>query len=161
MGLLRRNSLEADYTCYAPPLFLIRSRRAPRMKLDYLYPVWFILCISLGALLGNATGYGAFRGSVDGMFVAISPLLLLMVGLALMSLWRPLLPRCRCGKCPNRRTRYRRPADDDNIGARFQCPLCGRVYAASPGRFDDVAADGQIVPYLHHSKWGRWKRVQE
>lgn len=126
--------------------------------MNYLYPLWLILCISVGGLLGYMTGYGTFRGMTDGMFVAVLPLFLFMIGLMLMSLWRPILPACRCGKCPSKRFRYVRPTKDDQPGIRFQCSACGRIYVSSQGRFDEVSADGQMIPYLRHSRWGRWKQ---
>lgn len=127
--------------------------------MDYLYPAWFILCVTAGAVVGYLTEYGTFKGMTDGALVAASPLLLVMIGLALMSIWRPILPKCRCGECPRKNKRYVSPANDgQKIGIRVQCPVCGRIYATALGRFDEVADNGQIIPYMHHSKWGRWKR---
>ncbi|QLQ24426.1 MAG: hypothetical protein HZT41_05745 [Dechloromonas sp.] len=62
------------------------------MKLELLYPAWVILCAATGALLGNVNGYGTFRGLSDGVIVAMLPIFFLMIGLGIMSLWRPLLP---------------------------------------------------------------------
>ena len=127
------------------------------MKLEFLYPAWFILCTSAGAFLGNVTGYGTLRGLSDGAIVAMAPIFLLMAALAITSLWRPLLPPCRCGKCKQRKYRLAKQAGDTRQAIRYQCPECGRVYEPSNGRFDEVANDGRLVPYLSHSKWGRWK----
>jgi hypothetical protein len=128
-----------------------------QMNIERLYPLWFILCAAMGALLGSVTGYGAVRGLVDGLIVAASPLFLLMLALALMSLWRPVLPPCRCGKCTHKEYRHVSPASDIPSGIRFQCPECGRVYASSKERFDEITNDGRIVPYMRHTKWGRWR----
>ncbi len=128
------------------------------MNIERLYPIWLILCAATGALLGNVTGYGTVRGLADGMIVAVSPIFLLMLALALMSLWRPILPPCRCGKCNHKGYRYVSPASDNPSGIRFRCPECGRVYESSGGRFDEVSNDGHIIPYMRHSKLGRWKK---
>lgn len=76
------------------------------MKLELLYPAWVILCAATGALLGNVNGYGTFRGLSDGVIVAMLPIFFLMIGLGIMSLWRPLLPPCRCGQCNHKGYRY-------------------------------------------------------
>ena len=128
------------------------------MNIERLYPLWFILCAAIGAVLGNVTGYGTVRGLADGMIVAVSPIFLLMLALALMSLWRPILPNCRCGKCNHKGYRYVSPASHTPSGIRFRCPECGRVYESSRGRFDEVSDDGHIIPYMRHSKWGRWRK---
>lgn len=128
------------------------------MNIERLYPLWFILCAAAGALLGNVTGYGPVQGLVDGIIVAVSPLFLMMLAHGIMSLWRPIIPPCRCGKCTYKEYRYVSHASDDSSGIRFQCPACGRVYASSRGRFDEVSDDGRIVPYMCHSQWGRWRK---
>ena len=89
--------------------------------------------------------------------MAMAPIFLLMAALAITSLWRPLLPPCRCGKCKQRKYRLAKQAGDTRQAIRYQCPECGRVYESSSGRFDEVANEGRLVPYLRHSKWGRWK----
>jgi len=132
-------------------------RNGRKMKLEFLYPVWLILCTATGAALGHFTGYGTLRGLSDGVIVAMMPLFLLMLSLGIASLWRPLLPPCRCGKCSGRKYRLARQAGDTPQAIRFRCPECGRVYESSRGRFDEVADDGRLLPFLHHSKWGRWK----
>lgn len=128
------------------------------MRLEFLYPAWFVLCASIGAFLGNATGYGALRGLSDGVIVATMPIFLLMAALGVISLWRPLLPPCRCGKCRQRNYRLAERAGDARPATRYRCPECGRVYESSKGSFDEVTEDGCIIPYMHHSKWGRWRK---
>lgn len=127
------------------------------MKFERLYPIWFAMCAAVGAIVGNLTDYGAIRGLTDGMIVAVMPLLLMILAVLFMSLWRPPLPDCRCGQCKHKGYRYLGPTDDAHAGIRFNCPKCGRVYESFNGRFDEIAGDGHIVPYMHHSKWGRWK----
>ncbi len=127
------------------------------MKLEFLYPAWLILCSATGAVLGNVTGYGTLRGLSDGVIVAMMPLFLLMLALGIASLWRPLLPPCRCGKCSGRKYRLVRQVDDTRQAIRYRCPECGKVYESSNGRFDEVTDDDRLLPYLYHSKWGRWK----
>jgi len=127
------------------------------IRLEFLYPVWLVLCAATGAFLGNVTGYGTIRGLSDGVIVAMAPLFLLMLALGIASLWRPLLPPCRCGKCSRRKYRLARQVGEARQAIRYRCPECGRVYESSDGRFDEVADDGRLLPYLHHSKWGRWK----
>ena len=130
------------------------------MNLERLYPIWFILCASAGAVVGNLTGYGAIHGLTDGMMVAVSPLFLLMMGLLLMSFWRPILPPCRCGHSNHKGYRHVSPADDAKSGIRFECPKCGRAYELSKDRFDEIASDGHTIPYMRHTKWGRWRKAK-
>jgi hypothetical protein len=132
------------------------------VKLELLYPVWFILCASTGAWLGNVTGYGTVRGLADGLIVAASPLFVLMLALALMSFWRPILPPCRCGKCNHKDYKY---ADSSGLAetgrqTRWVCPECGRSYESCNGRFDELLNDGRIAPYVYHTKWGRWRKYE-
>jgi hypothetical protein len=132
------------------------------MKLDYWYPVWVILCACIGALLGNMTGYGTFRGMTDGVIVAMLPFFLLMVALSVMSRWRPILPPCRCGKCNHKAYRYVGSSDLADAGrqTRWLCPECERTYQSCKGRFDELLNDGRIAPYMSHTKWGRWRKYE-
>ena len=128
------------------------------MKIEHLYPGWVILCAGAGAVIGTRTGQGVVQGMVDGVFVAFLPIFLLMLVLWLMSLWRPILPPCRCGKCKHKQYRYVSCDDNGHRGVRFGCPTCGRVYEARQNRFDEVTDDGGIAPYMDHTKLGRWKQ---
>lgn len=131
------------------------------MNIERLYPIWFVLCAAAGATIGHATGRGALRGLTDGMLIAVLPLFLLGLMLLILRLWRPDLPTCRCGQCRSRGYRYVGRADgtSDDTPPRFGCPRCGRVYGLSGGRFDELADDGRTVPYMRHTKWGRWKQT--
>ncbi len=131
------------------------------MNFERLYPIWFILCALAGAIIGSVTGHGAIRGLINGMLAAASPIFLLTAAHLLLRLWRPDLPACRCGHCSSRGYKYIAPTDGPQAGAprRFQCPQCERVYELAGGRFDERAKDGSTVPYLYHTKWGRWKNT--
>jgi hypothetical protein len=126
------------------------------MNLEYLYPIWVLLCLAAGALIGSQTDQGVFRGMTNGIYVAFLPVFLLMLGLWLTSWWRPILPPCLCGKCKQKQYRLARPISESPAKVRFKCPECGRVYECSKGRFDEVVENDRLVPYLRHSKWGRW-----
>jgi hypothetical protein len=132
------------------------------MNIERLYPIWFVLCASAGAIIGSATGHGAIRGLTDGMLIAAAPIFVLVLAHLLLMLWRPDLPACRCGRCRHRGYRYVGSADDGKAGIphRFSCPRCGRVYELSDGRFDELANDGHTVPYMRHTKWGRWRKTE-
>lgn len=128
------------------------------MRIEHLYLVWVILCAAAGALIGAKSGHGILRGVSDGMFVAFLPLFLWMIVYWLMSSWRPLLPPCRCGKSRRQGYRHVGPEMSGRPGRCFRCHACGRLYESHDGRFDEVTDTGCIVPYMHHSRWGRWKR---
>lgn len=131
------------------------------MHLERLYPIWFVLCAAAGAATGHFTGQGAVAGLVAGMLVAALPLLALVVALALWMRWRPDLPTCRCGQCKARDYRYVAPDEGDRAGrpVRFSCPRCGRLYALSGGRLDEITSDGRAIPFFYHTKWGRWRKA--
>ena len=133
------------------------------MNLERAYPWWFAACASAGAIIGKLTGQGAIQGLVTGLLVAAAPLVLLVLGIAVQSAWRPILPPYRCGKCTHRQYRVApaAPGDADAPGAPvgFSCPECGRIYQASGASFDELAADGRVIPYMRHSPWGRWKKA--
>lgn len=128
------------------------------MNLEKLYPLWFILCTAAGASIGHFTGYGVLKGAVDGVFISWTPLFLLVLLLAFMSVWRPTLPSCRCGKSGRNAYRLAGVVSEAPRRVRFQCAACQRIYESSAGRFDEATGDGRLEPYMRHSKWGRWKR---
>jgi hypothetical protein len=132
------------------------------MNIERLYPIWFVLCASAGTIIGSATELGAIRGLTGGMLIAVFPLFLLGLTYLFLMLWRPTLPTCRCRQCNYKGYKYIGSTDGlqavDSI--RFRCPQCGRVYELSHDRFDELANDGCTVPYMHHTKWGRWKEIK-
>lgn len=130
------------------------------MKLEFLYPAWVILCASTGAWLGNVTGYGTLRGLSEGAIVSMLPIFLLMIALGIMSIWRPILPPCHCGKSNHKGYQYAGSSDVAETGrqTRWICLECGRPYRSCKGRFDEVLNDGRIAPYMHHTKWGYWRK---
>lgn len=147
--------------CFSTPQAVSQTRttsgaREAKMNIERIYPIWFVLCAAAGVVIGNATGHGAIRGVINGMLVAAAPLFLLILTCLLMRLWRPDLPTCRCGQCRCREYRYV-GQDEGGTSTRFSCPICGRLYELSGGRFDELAGDGRVVPYMRHTKWGRWK----
>jgi hypothetical protein len=129
------------------------------MNIERLYPIWFLLCASAGAVIGIVTGHGAIRGLTAGMLIAVLPLFLLGLTYPLLMLWRPNLPTCRCRKCNYKGYEYVGSADGPKAGGsvRFSCHQCGRVYELCHDRFNEVVNDGRTVSYMHHTKWGRWK----
>jgi hypothetical protein len=131
------------------------------MNLERLYPFWFVLCAIAGAIIGSLTGHGAITGLTGGMLIAALPLLALGLAHLMMTLWRPILPTCRCLKSNHKGYRYVEPADGLASGrsVRFGCAKCGRVYELAHDRFNELATDGRTVPYMHHTKWGRWKET--
>lgn len=131
------------------------------MNIERLYPFWFVLCASAGAIIGSLTGHGAIPGLTGGMLIAVLPLFLLGLTYLLLTLWRPNLPTCRCRQCNYKGYKYIGSTDGLQSGeyVRFSCPKCGRVYELSRDRFNELANDGRTVPYMHHTKWGRWKET--
>jgi hypothetical protein len=131
------------------------------MNIERLYPIWFVLCALSGATIGSVTGHGAIRGLTGGMIIAALPLFLLGLAYLLMMLWRPDLPNCRCRQCNYKGYVFDGSIDGLEAGGsvRFRCPRCGRVYELSIDRFNELADDGSTVPYMHHTKWGRWKET--
>jgi hypothetical protein len=132
------------------------------MKIERQYPIWFILCALAGAIIGSMNGYGAIRGMTDGMVIATLPLFLLLLTYPLLMLWRPTLPTCRCRQCNYKGYKYVGSVEGLQSGSsiRFKCPQCGRVYELSRDRFSELANDDRMVPYMHHTKWGRWKETK-
>jgi predicted RNA-binding Zn-ribbon protein involved in translation (DUF1610 family) len=132
------------------------------MNSERLYPIWFVLCALAGAVIGAVTGHGAIRGLTDGMLIAALPLFLLLLAYPLLILWRPTLPICRCRQCNHKGYKYVGPTDGLQVGGsvRFRCPQCGRVYELSRDRFSVLENDCRTVPYMHHTKWGRWKETK-
>jgi hypothetical protein len=130
------------------------------MKIEHLYPIWFILCAAAGALIGHFSGHGIIPGLTTAIMIAVAPIFLLILTHLLWMRWRPILPICRCGRCNHREYRYVE-STDGNTGriVRFSCPQCGRIYELSRNQFYEIAADGSIEPYMNHTKWGRWKNV--
>lgn len=132
-----------------------------KMNIERLYPICFILCAAAGAVIGKFSGHGIIRGLTDGMLIAALPVFLLIFGHLLWTFWRPILPACRCRQCNHRGYRYAGSTDNQTGGpVRFSCPKCGRVYEVSGNRFNELAADGSTIPYMHHSRWGRWKAAK-
>ena len=127
------------------------------MNMERLYPIWFVLCASAGATIGSVTGHGVIRGLTDGMLIAVLPLFMLGLTNLLLMLWRPILPTCRCRKCNYKGYKYVGSTDGGTIT--FRCPQCERVYELSCDRFNELANDGHAVPYMQHTKWGRWKET--
>ena len=69
------------------------------MNIERLYPIWFLLCASEGAVIGIVTGHGAILWATAGMSTAV--LLALLVG-ADASLFNALEAKpstCCCRKC--------------------------------------------------------------
>ena len=132
------------------------------MNIERLYPIWFVLCALTGVTIGSVTGHGTIRGLTVGMMIAVLPLFLVGLTYILTMLWRPDLPTCRCRQCNYKGYKYIGSTDDLPSGGsiRFGCPQCGRVYELSKDRFNELANDGRIVPYMHHTKWGRWKETK-
>jgi hypothetical protein len=132
------------------------------MNIERLYPIWFVLCASAGAIVGRVTGDGTIRGLVAGMLIAALPVFLLGLMYLLLMLWRPNLPICRCRQCNHKGYKYIDSADGHQTGVsiRYMCPQCERLYELSRDRFNEVANDGRIVPYMYHTKWGRWKKTK-
>ncbi len=132
------------------------------MKIERLYPIWFVLCASAGAIIGRMTGDGIIRGLIAGMLVAALPLFLLVLVNLLLMLWRPNLPTCSCRQCNQKGYRYIDSADGHQTGVsvRFGCPRCGRLYELSRDRFNELTNDGRTIPYMYHTKWGRWKEAK-
>jgi hypothetical protein len=132
------------------------------MNIERLYPPVFIVCAATGAVVGKVAGYGVLRGLMWGMCIAALPVFLLLVAYLVVTMWRPVMPVCRCGQ-----TRYRDyayvapkgniPADDR---VHFRCPKCGRTYEKRRERFDELTADGCAMPYMTHTRWGRWRKAE-
>ena len=131
------------------------------MNLERAYPAWFVACSIAGALIGKAMGQGAIEGLMTGMLFAASPILLLGLVHVAQAFWRPVLPPCRCGRCNHRQYRLEAPVPGDAAAGgaplRFRCPKCDRRYVISPGRFDELPSEGPVIPYMRHTKWGRWE----
>ncbi len=131
------------------------------MNLERAYPAWFATCALVGALIGKAMGHGAIEGLTTGMLVAASPIILLGLAHVALAFWRPVLPPCRCGRCNHSQYGLEAPAPGDAAAGgaplRFRCPRCDRSYEFTPGRFDELSSAGHVVPYMRHTKWGRWK----
>jgi hypothetical protein len=108
------------------------------------------------------TGRGAIRGLTGGMIIAALPLFLLGLTYLLMMLWRPTLPTCRCHQCNYKGYEYVGPSEGLQSGSsiKFRCPQCGRVYELSRDRFSELANDDRTIPFMHHTKWGRWKETK-
>jgi uncharacterized C2H2 Zn-finger protein len=132
------------------------------MNIERVYPIWLLVCASAGVALGIVTGEGAIQGLIAGMLIAVLPLLLLGLTYPLLMLWRPSLPICRCRECNYKGYKYVRSSDGLHVGSsvRFRCPRCGRVYELSRDRFNELANDGHTIPYMQHTKWGRWKEIK-
>lgn len=132
------------------------------MKIEHIYPVWFILCTVAGAIIGNFTGYGTVRGLTDGMMIAFSPLFIFGITYFLFMLWRPILPQCRCRQGNHKSYTYIETTEDSQAGraVRFGCPRCGRIYEKIENRLNEITKDGISIPYMHHTKWGRWKETK-
>ncbi|PKN18663.1 MAG: hypothetical protein CVU71_14415 [Deltaproteobacteria bacterium HGW-Deltaproteobacteria-6] len=131
------------------------------MKIKHLYPIAFVICAIIGAIVGKTTGYGALRGMTDGIIIAALPLFLIILIYPVLTAWRPVLPVCRCGKSRARNYLYIGPADaaQTDGSVRFKCPTCGRIYEKDHNRFNELMPDGKMVPYMSHSKWGRWRQT--
>jgi hypothetical protein len=132
------------------------------MNVERLYPITFIICAAIGAIIGKVTDYGAIRGLTVGMLIAALPIFLLTIGYLFLMRWRPDLPNCRCGQCKYRNYQYvgQTGLNQADTRLKFKCPKCGRTYVLSEGRFDELTPNGHIVPHVSHSKWGRWKKVE-
>lgn len=130
--------------------------------LTLVYPIWFALCASAGAIIGSATGHGALHGLTSGMLVAVLPLFLMGLTYVFLMLWRPVLPVCRCRRCNCKSYKYIGSTDSFQSGGsiRYGCPQCGRVYELSHDRFNELANDGHTIPYMYHTKWGRWQETK-
>ncbi len=130
------------------------------MSVERLYPIWFVLCASAGALIGSVTGHGAIHGLVDGMVIAALPLVLSGLAYLVVVLWRPDLPACRCGQCRAKGYEYVGSNTGLQAGVRYRCPRCGRVYELSRGRFDELTEGDRSLPYMLHTKWGRGRAIE-
>lgn len=132
------------------------------MNIERLYPIGFIICAIIGAIIGRVSGHGVLRGMTNAMIIAALPVFLLILIYLILMAWRPDLPVCRCGKCRCRDYRYAGSTDSPRAASivHFECPKCGRVYEKDHGSFNELLADGQTVPYMNHTKWGRWKRAK-
>jgi uncharacterized C2H2 Zn-finger protein len=133
-----------------------------KMKIEHLYPIWFILCALAGSIIGRMTGHGAIRGMTDGMIIAVLPLFVLLLAYPILKLWRPTLPTCRCRQCNYKGYTYVGPGEglQSYSSRRFRCPQCGRVYELSRDRFSEIVNDDHTIPFMHHTKWGRWKETK-
>ena len=129
------------------------------MNLEKLFPVFFFLCLGIGALIGYLRGEATATGAAIGVAVGISPIFVLGAIYGLLILWQPEKPKCMCGNAKlsdyvylNQLSKRR----DD--GYCYGCRKCGREYLLQTGRFDLRLSENEFQPYMEISKWGRWRR---
>jgi hypothetical protein len=128
------------------------------MNLDRALPIFVILCISIGALMGHLWGSSAVIGAAIGLAVGFSPLLLLAIAYGFIVLWRPETPTCMCGKCESKGYEYLGPFSKPNDDTYYyKCPSCGREYRLQNKRFDLRLSKNDFQPYMMISKWGKWR----
>jgi hypothetical protein len=132
------------------------------MNAERIYPITFIISAAIGAIIGKVTGYGTIRGLTVGMLIAALPIFLLIIGYLFLMRWRPDLPNCRCGQCKYKNYQFvgQTGLNKADTRLRFKCPKCGRTYELFEARFDELTPDSHIVPYMGHSKWGRWMKAE-
>ena len=131
--------------------------RYTKMNLCKAYPIFIILCITVGGTIAYFTGAPLMRGTTIGLLVGFAPIALLCISYVAVTTWRPDRPNCRCGQCRSQDYRYLGP---DHITPEtvyeYQCPSCGRKYRKKDKRFWEFAENGVESPCMVVSKWGRW-----
>lgn len=129
------------------------------MNLDRTLPIFVILCVSIGALIGYLRGNSAVTGAEIGLAVGFSPLLLLAIGCAFFTLWCPDRPTCMCGKYKSIDYKHLSHLSKRKRDVYYyKCCNCGREYRLQNKHFDLRLSENDFQSYMMISKWGRWRR---
>ena len=122
---------------------------------------WMIAILFVGGLVAWLLGHSPLWGLVIGSAIASAPLVLLGIPIGIMALWRPARPRCKCGRCTSGQFRYIGPDSvRPNMTYDYQCPSCERRYRLRGASFHEILPDHSTIPYMTHSKFGRWTHDQ-
>lgn len=120
---------------------------------------FFIAVLVVGCALATALHYGAREGRpflyVGATAAVILLVLAVVVGLSFLAVWwRPSFPRCKTGKCKDALD-YERLGTEGDV-TRYRC-RCGIEYLLSPDGTLKVVESGETIPFMRHTRFGRWK----
>ncbi len=133
------------------------------MNLEKVFPVFVILCMGSGILIGyfqeGDTLTKLANGAGIGAAVGISPMLALGIACGFMMLWRPDRPACICGKGKSSDYKHLSHLSQRKRDVYYyRCPNCSRQYRLADKRFDLRVSENDFQTFMVISKLGRWRR---
>lgn len=128
------------------------------MNFEHLLLAFNFVSIIAGAIIAVCIDVSPWLGAACGCLVGASPMIILCVICVGIMWWCPDLPRCKCGQTKYGEYEYVDPMEfSEDMWYEYRCPKCGRRYKSKRGILVECRGNGITVPFMKHSRWGRWQ----